>query len=65
MTNAAWDQLVFQSPYLAVMTAKQLLQEGQMIEAYNVLESLTESMGRSEKRAMGSQLTRLMLHIIK
>ena len=65
MTNAAWDQLVFQSPYLAVMTAKQLLQEGQMIEAYNVLESLTESMGRSEKRAMGSQRTRLMLHIIK
>ena len=47
------------------MTAKQLLQEGQMIEAYNVLESLTESMGRSKKRAMGSQLTRLMLHIIK
>lgn len=47
------------------MTAKQLLQEGQMIEAYNVLESLTESMGRSEKRAMGSQRTRLMLHIIK
>ena len=36
-----------------------------MAEAYNVLDSLAESMGRSEKRAMSSQLTRLMLHIIK
>lgn len=61
----AWDELVFNSPYLAVVAAKQLLQEGQMTEAYNILKSLAESMGRSEKRAVISQLTRLMLHIIK
>ncbi|WP_413171680.1 DUF29 domain-containing protein [Anabaena azotica] len=61
----AWDELVFKSPYLAVLKAKQLLQEGEMTEAYNILESLAESMGRSEKRAVSSQLTRLMLHIIK
>ncbi|MFO0213428.1 MAG: DUF29 family protein, partial [Pseudanabaena sp.] len=60
-----WEQLVFQSPYLAVIKAKELLQEGQMTEAYNVLESLAESMGRSERKAVSSQLTRLMLHIIK
>jgi hypothetical protein len=65
MTKTAWDELVFQSPYLAAVTAKELVQEGQMAEAYNVLESLVESMGRSERRAVGSQLTRLMLHIIK
>ncbi len=65
MTKTAWDELVFQSPYLAAVTAKELVQDGQMVEAYNVLESLVESMGRSERRAVGSQLTRLMLHIIK
>jgi len=65
MTKNVWDELVFQSPYLAAVTAKELVQEGQMVEAYNVLESLVESMGRSERRAVVSQLTRLMLHIIK
>jgi hypothetical protein len=65
MTKTTWDNLVFESPYLAVVTAKQLLQEGQMTEAYSLLESLEESMGRSEKRGVSSQLTRLMLHVIK
>ena len=65
MANTTWDNLVFESPYLAVVTAKQLLQEGQMTEAYSLLESLEESMGRSEKRGVSSQLTRLMLHVIK
>ncbi len=65
MTKTTWDSLVFESPYLAVVTAKQLLQEGQMTEAYSLLESLEESMGRSEKRGVSSQLTRLMLHVIK
>ena len=61
----AWNELVFQSPYLAVVKAKQLLQEGKMTEVDQILENLVESMGRSEKRAVSSQLTRLMLHIIK
>jgi Domain of unknown function DUF29 len=63
--TAAWNELVFQSPYLAVVKAKQLLQEGKMTEVDDILENLLESMGRSEKRAVISQLTRLMLHIIK
>ncbi|MBD2693424.1 DUF29 domain-containing protein [Anabaena catenula] len=63
--TAAWNKLVFQSPYLAVVKAKQLLQEGKMTEVDDILENLLESMGRSEKRAVISQLTRLMLHIIK
>ncbi|MBE9004002.1 DUF29 domain-containing protein [Fortiea sp. LEGE XX443] len=63
--TVAWDELVFQSPYLAVVKARQLLQEGKMTEVDHILESLAESMGRSEKRAVISQLTRLMLHIIK
>ncbi len=65
MLTTAWDELVFHSPYLAVIKAKELLQDGQMSEAYNVLESLAEAMGRSERKAVSSQLTRLMLHIIK
>jgi hypothetical protein len=36
-----------------------------MTEAYSLLESLEESMGRSEKRGVSSQLNRLMLHVIK
>ncbi|MDD1457828.1 DUF29 domain-containing protein, partial [Dolichospermum sp. ST_sed7] len=60
-----YDELVFQSPYLAVVKAKQLLGEGKMKEVDYILESLAESMGRSEKRAVISQLTRLILHIIK
>ena len=36
-----------------------------MTEAYSLLESLEESMGRSEKRGVSSQLTRLILHVIK
>jgi len=65
MAKTTWDNLVFESPYLAVVTAKQLLQEGQMTEAYSLLESLEESMGRSEKRGVSSHLTRLMSHVIK
>lgn len=65
MAKTTWDNLVFESPYLAVVTAKQLLQEGQMTKAYSLLESLEESIGRSERRGVSSQLTRLMLHVIK
>ncbi|CAN1210277.1 DUF29 domain-containing protein [Tumidithrix helvetica PCC 7403] len=64
-TQAVWDELVFQSPYLAMIKAKDLLKEGKLTEVNAVLESLVEAMGRSEKRAVSSQLTRLMLHIIK
>jgi hypothetical protein len=63
--TVASDELVFQSPYLAVVKARKLLDEGKMTEVAHILESLAESMGRSEKRAVISQLTRLMLHIIK
>lgn len=63
--TTTWDDLVFQSPYLAVEQAKQLLREGDVTAAYELLDSLAESMGRSEKRAVISQLTRLMLHVIK
>jgi hypothetical protein len=48
-----------------VVKAKQLLQEGKITEVDQILENLVESMGRSEKRAVSSQLTGLMLHIIK
>ena len=34
-------------------------------QAQNVLESLAEAMGRSERKAVSSQLMRLMLHVIK
>lgn len=57
---ATWDELVFESPYLAVEKAKQLLRNDQMADAYTLLECLSKAMGRSEKRAVSSLLTRLM-----
>jgi hypothetical protein len=63
--NDRWSQLVFESPYQATVKVKELLQEGQMTEATDLLEELIIAMGRSEKRAVMSQLTRIMLHVIK
>jgi hypothetical protein len=65
MTDQTSDQLVFHSHYQAAIAAKQLLQEGKVTEVEEILEELIAAMGRSEKRAVKSQLTRLMKHIIK
>jgi hypothetical protein len=65
MADQTWHELVFNSHYQATIAAKELLQEGKVMEAGEILEDLIEAMGRSEKRAVKSQLTRLMKHIIK
>ncbi len=65
LTKQDWDWLAVCSHYQTAVTVQTLLKEGKSMEATAGLESLIEAMGRSEKRALKSQLIRLMLHIIK
>ena len=65
MADPTWHELVFKSHYQATIAAKQFLEEGKVMEAGEILEDLIDAMGRSEKRAVKSQLIRLMKHIIK
>lgn len=64
-TQQDWEFLVVTSPYQTAIAIQQLLQEGMSMEASEGLNVLIDSMGRSERRAIKSQLTRLMTHIIK
>jgi hypothetical protein len=65
LTKQDWDWLAVCSHYQTAVTVQTLLKEGKSMEATEGLESLIEAMGRTEKRAVKSQLIRLMLHVIK
>jgi Domain of unknown function DUF29. len=65
LTKQNWDWLATGSEYQMAVMIQQLLQENQVMEAKEGLESLIEAMGRNDRRALKSQLIRLMLHIIK
>jgi hypothetical protein len=60
-----WQTLSTASPYRTAVAIKQEIEEGRIEEAANGLKELIEALSRSEKRALKSQLVRLMLHIIK
>ena len=60
-----WQTLSTGSPYKTAVAIKQEIQEGRIAEAANGLEELIEALSKSEKRALKSQLVRLMLHVIK
>ncbi|MBD2543668.1 DUF29 domain-containing protein [Planktothricoides raciborskii] len=65
LTKQDWDWLAVCSHYQTAVTVQKLLQEGKSMEATEGLASLIEAMGRTEKRAVKTQLIRLMLHVIK
>jgi len=65
LTKQDWDWLAVCSHYQTAVTVQTLLKTGKSMEATAGLESLIEAMGRTERRAVKSQLIRLMLHIIK
>jgi Domain of unknown function DUF29 len=65
LTKQDWDWLAVCSHYQTAVTVQTLLKEGKSMEATAGLESLIEAMGRTERRALKSQLIRLMLHVIK
>ncbi len=60
-----WQTLSNHSPYKTAVAIKHELQEGRLGEAVSGLEELIEALSKSEKRALKSQLVRLMLHVIK
>ncbi|CAD5965900.1 hypothetical protein PCC9214_03491 [Planktothrix tepida] len=65
LTKQEWDWLATGSEYQMAVMIQQLLQENQVMEAKEGLESLIEAMGRNDRRALKSQLIRLMVHVIK
>lgn len=64
-TKEDWDNLAATSEYQAAIAIQQLLQEKNWMEADRGLGVLIESMGKSKKLALKSQLIRLMSHVIK
>ena len=64
-TAQDWEWLAAGSEYQTAIAIGQLLQEGKLMEASDGLYALIESMGKSKRLALRSQLSRLMSHIIK
>ena len=60
-----WEEIASHSELLAAQEIKQSLDEGNLTDVEEGLSQLIETMARSEKRALQSQLTRLMMHVIK
>ncbi len=60
-----WRELATSSQYETAKAIKQELVNGNAEEAALGIEELIESLSRSDKRALRSQLIRLMAHIIK
>lgn len=64
-TKQDWEWLAASSEYQTALAVQQLLQEGKSMEASVGLYALIESMGKSKRLALRSQLIRLMAHVIK
>jgi hypothetical protein len=60
-----WQELSATSHYQTALAVQQALQKGNIQEATHGLMELIEALSRSEKRALKSQLIRLMTHVIK
>ena len=60
-----WQTLSSDSHYKTAVAIRSELELGHVAEAAKGIEELIEALSRSEKRALKSQLVRLMLHIIK
>ncbi len=60
-----WQNLSASSPYKTAVAIRQEMEQGHYQEATAGIAELIEALSRSEKRALKSQLVRLMLHIIK
>ena len=60
-----WTQIAFDSHYLAAEESLRALEAGDVAEAKLGMRELVEAMGRAERRAVRSQLQRLMKHVLK
>ena len=60
-----WEELAATSHYQTAVAVRDRLVKGHLGDASEGIEELIEALSRSEKRALKSQLVRLMLHVIK
>jgi len=60
-----WQELSMTSQYQTALAIKDRLDKGDIQEAQEGLEELIDAVRRSEKRAVRSQLVRLMAHVLK
>lgn len=61
----SWQELASTSHYRTAVAIAQRLAQGQLEDASDGLGELIEAVARSERRALRSQLVRLMVHILK
>jgi len=60
-----WREQAASSHYRTAVAVRQELRAGRVEEAAAGIEELIEALGRSERRALKSQLVRLMAHVLK
>jgi hypothetical protein len=65
MRTTNWQELSSSSHYQTAVAVEEALQRGDTVDATAGIQELIDALARSEKRALRSQLTRLMAHIIK
>ncbi|MBD1908334.1 DUF29 domain-containing protein [Funiculus sociatus GB2-A5] len=64
-TKQDWEWLAASSEYQTAIAVQELLREEKWMEASEGLAFLIESMGKSKRLSLKSQLIRLMSHVIK
>src|SRR2546425_8949151 len=60
-----WQELAFSSHYQTAVAVEQALEQGDVPDAKAGIQELIDALARAEKRALRSQLIRLMMHVIK
>ena len=60
-----WQDLAATSHYQTAVAVEEAIDRGDIADAKVGIEELIDALARAEKRALRSQLVRLMMHIIK
>ena len=63
--SVQWKELAARSHYQTAQAVDEALRRGDVPQAMAGIEELIEAMARSDRRALKSQLIRLMTHVIK
>ncbi|GAB2607099.1 DUF29 domain-containing protein [Spirosoma areae] len=65
MKTIDWQEMVATSHLDTVIAIRRLLEEQEYNEAQEALDELYNAMANAERRSLNSQLTRLMIHLLK
>lgn len=65
MKTIDWQEMVATSHLDTVIAVRKLLEQKDYEEAQEALDELQHAMANAERRALSSQLTRLMMHLLK